>query len=95
LEVDLYSGMMTGTAREECVALAVAGQGSTQVGPETAPWGSPEEAWSEEAWSEGEACVRGLPAADGAWGAWEAWGRDVHLVMTGAAGLAAQEAEPA
>jgi len=76
---------MTGTEREASAASAVIGQGFEGVGPETDPQGSPEGAWSE-----GEACVRGQAAADGAW---EAWARDASWVMT-EVDLGGQEAEP-
>lgn len=67
------------------MASAATGQRLTMTGPETALQGSPEEAWSE-----GEACVRGQPAVDVAW---EALGHDAGWVMTGA-GLGGREVEP-
>lgn len=67
------------------MASAVTGQREEGVGPETDPQGSPEGAWSE-----GEACVRGRAAVDGAW---EAWARGASLVWT-EVGLQGREAEP-
>lgn len=81
----LHSEQKTGTGKEVCVTSAVIGQGLAGVGPETDPQGSPEEAWSE-----GEACVRGQAAVDVAW---EAWARDASWVLTEGV-LVDQEAEP-